>query len=153
MQPAAGLFLECSDPSDPQFGGTLLYLVEYNAEGAVGVIVNRRFGRALNELEEFRHSPSFPLYAGGPVDSGHLFFLHKRSDVIQGGQPVSGNIFWGGQFADALRGINNGTLTQDDLKIFVGYCGWNSGDLERELNAGDWLLRPGDAAEVFGTGG
>lgn len=119
------------------FENTLILLTECNEKGALGFVVNKPFHRRLNELVEFRHSPGFPLYDGGPVDREHLFFIHRCPDLIDGGTPV-GEAWYGGNFQQAVAAINNGSLTSNDLKIFIGYCGWDTGELEAELDEGSW---------------
>lgn len=131
------------------FESVVVFLAEYNAGGAVGFIVNRPFGRSLNQLEEFKHSSSFPLYEGGPVDREHLFLLHRRPDLIAEGLPVVNGIYNGGLFAAAVRAINNKTLGANDIKIFVGYCGWDAGDLEAELQEGSWVIVTESPESVF----
>jgi putative transcriptional regulator len=149
MELKAGLFLKSTDPSDPVFGTATIFLTEYNAAGAVGFMIDKPFGRSLNELEEFRHSPHFPLYAGGPVDTGHLFFLHRRPDLVDGATLVDRDIYWSGNFKSALTGINNRSLTGKDIKIFVGYCGWDAGDLEAEIAEGGWQVVDAGIESIF----
>jgi putative transcriptional regulator len=150
MQLAAGLFLHSTAaPGDPVFAGATIYLTEYNKGGAVGFVVNKPFGRYLHELEEFRHSRPFPLYNGGPVDPEHLFFLHRRPELIAEGAPVAAGVYSGGNFRQALNGINNGSLSDADIKLFVGYCGWDAGELEAEIAEGSWEVRSGEIELVF----
>ena len=150
MNIRAGLFLESMQAlEDTFFAGAVLYLSEYNNKGAVGYIINRPFGRSLHQLQEFRHSPLFPLYEGGPVDTEHLFFLHRRPDLIGESTEVAGGIYWGGNCKQAVRGINNKSLSVGDLKIFVGYCGWDTGDLEAEIEEGSWILSELGSEAVF----
>ena len=150
MQLRAGSFLKSTNALDGSFfEQTIIFIKEYNDDGAVGLMINRPFCRSLNELEEFSQSLSFPLYHGGPVDEEHLFFLHRRPDVITGTTPVSDDIYWGGDFEKAVQGINQQVLTAGDIKIFVGYCGWNAGDLEAEIEEGSWTVLDADSATVF----
>lgn len=151
MNLQAGFFLDSTGALDnTDFARARIFLSEYNATGAVGFVVNRSFGRSLNELEEFRHSAAFPLYDGGPVDREHLFFLHRRPDVITGGTPVAAGMYVGGNFRQAVTGINNRSLTATDIKIFVGYCGWDAGELEAEVEEGSWTVSEGGSEAVFG---
>ena len=150
MELQAGLFLQSTDAlHDTLFSGVIIFITEYNAEGAVGFIINKPFGRSLNELEEFRHSPSFPLYNGGPVDKEHLFFLHRCPELIGEGNFIGNGIYSGGNFRQVVTSINNKNLSAKDVKIVVGYCGWDAGELEAEINEGSWVLRDGNNDEVF----
>ncbi len=129
------------------FEKTVIYIAEYNEKGSMGFVMNQPFPRRLNELEEFKHGKAFPLHLGGPVDREHLYFLHRRPDLIPDGVEAGGNVFLGGDFKTTIRLINNGTLMEHDLKIFLGYCGWDSGELEAEIAEGSWQIL--EAATLF----
>jgi putative transcriptional regulator len=139
MQLRAGIFLKSTEAlADTLFEDSIIFITEYNKDGAVGFIINKPFGRSLNELVEFRHSIPFPLYSGGPVDSKHLFFIHSCANIIKEGKPVTSEIYSGGNFSQAVTAINNKTIGSNDIKIFVGYCGWDGGELEAEVEEGSW---------------
>lgn len=121
------------------FEGVIIYITEYNTKGATGFVVNKPFARPLNQLEEFKHGIPFTLYDGGPVDTEHLFFMHRRPDIISGGALVAGGIYVGGDFKAAVRLINSKTITAADIKIFVGYCGWDDNELDEEIAEGSWI--------------
>ncbi|AHF14715.1 YqgE/AlgH family protein [Niabella soli] len=133
---------------DDNFKQAIVVLTEYNEKGAMGFIVSQRFPRQLNELVEFRHSPAFPLFNGGPVDQEHLYFIHRRPDLIDEGQLIGNDIYLGGNFKQAVAAINNGRLTEKDVKIFVGYCGWDFGELETEVAEGYWEF-PEEPIDLF----
>lgn len=134
---------------DPQFMDTVILIAEYNDDGALGFIINRKFARLLNELVEFSSSPAFPLYEGGPVDKGHLYFIHQHNDIIQDGTLIAGDVYFGGNFKQAIQHINNNTLTTAGIKIFIGYCGWDAGDLESEIADGCWEVNAYSNELVF----
>jgi putative transcriptional regulator len=141
MNITPGTFLISSATmDDPYFKGSTVFITEYNDKGAMGFVINKLFPRKLNELVEFRHSKDFPLYAGGPVDTEGLFFLHCRPDVIEGSVFVADNIYLGGNFEQAVRGINNKSLAEKDIKLFIGYCGWDFGELDKEAAEGSWVI-------------
>jgi putative transcriptional regulator len=145
-----GLLLKSTAALDNTiFAGAAIYITECNAGGAVGFIINRSFERSIDELEEFKHSVYFPLYDGGPVDKEHLFFIHRRPDRINDGIQISGAIFYGGNFRQAINGINNKSLSAADIKIFVGYCGWDAGELEAEIAEGSWVIATGTEDYLF----
>lgn len=137
----AGTFLQGTSLLDDSFfEQALIFISEYNDKGAMGFVINKLFPRRFNELEEFKTSTAFPLYDGGPVDREHLFFIHQRPDLIKDGTPISGNICLGGDFKEAVRLINNGTITGNDIRLFIGYCGWDDQDLEAEIAEGSWQI-------------
>ncbi|WP_300604476.1 YqgE/AlgH family protein [Niabella sp.] len=136
---------------DPKFWQAVLLITEYNAEGALGFIVNKPFPRTLNELVEFRHSEPFKLYEGGPVDQEHLFFIHRRPDLIEEGAPVQSSVYSGGNFKQAVIHINRAPGAAQDLKLFIGYCGWDTGELETEITDGFWQIIPGSAELLFSS--
>lgn len=152
MKLQTGLFLKSTDAlNGTVFSQVTLFITEYNAKGALGFVLNRPFGRSLNELEEFKDSPYFPLYEGGPVDQEHLFFVHQRPDLIEEGAPVGNGMYYDGNLSQAVTAINNQSLTTNDIKIFVGYCGWDAGDLEGELEEGSWVIIEGTNALLFSS--
>ncbi|NLR82398.1 YqgE/AlgH family protein [Chitinophaga eiseniae] len=137
----AGMFLSSTPLLDDSFfERTQLFITEVNDKGAMGFVVNKLFPRKFNELVEFRHSIAFSLYDGGPVDREHLYFIHRRPDLIEGGVPVAGDIYVGGDFKAAVKYMNNKTITENDIRLFIGYCGWDSFELEEEIAEGSWEI-------------
>jgi len=144
----AGQFIYASSLLDDSiFENAIIFITEHNAKGAMGFIVNKQFSRGLTELEEFKHGIPFPLYEGGPVDQEHLFFVHQRPDLIPGGTPVTEKVYYGGDFKTAVAHINKRVLNGRDIKIFIGYCGWDNEELEAEIAEGSWSLK--DSGELF----
>jgi putative transcriptional regulator len=136
-----GIFIKSTSLLDDTiFEKSLIFIVEYNEKGAMGFIVNNEFPRKLNELEEFKHIIPFPIHLGGPVDQEHLYFVHQRPDLIEEGVQVADNIFLGGDFKSVVKNIDNNTLTEKDIKIFIGYCGWDYLELDEEIAEGSWQI-------------
>ncbi|MFL9484567.1 YqgE/AlgH family protein [Chitinophagaceae bacterium LWZ2-11] len=124
---------------DTFFEKAVILITEYNERGAMGFVINKPFPRKLNELEEFKHGIPFLLHDGGPVDREHIFMLHQRADLIPGGTLIADNIYLGGDFKKAVMHVNDKTITEKDIKLFIGYCGWDSLELESEVAEGSWL--------------
>lgn len=122
------------------FENSTILIVEKNKEGAIGFVINRPFGRSIHELAEFSYSKSFPLFEGGPVDQEHLFVLHKRPDLVSGGSSLPDGLYYGGSIDDVLEAINKKNISEKEIRLFVGYCGWDAGELEAEIAEGSWLI-------------
>jgi putative transcriptional regulator len=136
-----GTFLHSTSLLDGTFFEKAVILItEHNKKGAMGFVVNKPFPRKINELVEFQSSIPFTLFEGGPVDQEHLFFVHQRPGLIKGGELIADNIYLGGDFQAAMMYINDGTIAEEDIKIFVGYCGWDDQELEAEIAEGSWLI-------------
>ena len=122
------------------FENTIIFIVKHNEEGSTGFVTNRSFERSLHELLEFNHSKPFPLMDGGPVDRDHLFVLHQRPDLIDGGEEISNGYYLGGNMEQVIQAINTGLATIQDIQIFIGYCGWDLSELEAEIEEGSWEI-------------
>jgi putative transcriptional regulator len=150
MQIKTGILLAGSASlDDPNFDEAVIFITEHNENGATGFVVNKLFGRALNGLVEFKGSPPFPLYDGGPMDREHLFFIHRRPDLITGGTSVTDCIYFGGNFKQAIALINQRSILQTEIKIFVGYCGWDFNQLEEETAEGSWIVSDSNIEKIF----
>ena len=122
------------------FEETSILIVEHDEAGTTGFVTNKPFGKSLNDLIEFNHAKPFPLMDGGPVDRAHLFVLHKRPDLIEGGKQLTNGLYLGGNMEQVIEAINNGSATQEEIQLFIGYCGWDEGELEAELEEGSWTV-------------
>jgi putative transcriptional regulator len=140
-----GIFIKSTSLlDDTSFEKSVIFIAEYNEKGAMGFIINKVFPRKLNELEEFKNIPPFPIHLGGPVDQEHLYFVHQRPDLIEEGVLIANNVFLGGDFKSALKNIDNNMLSGKDIRIFIGYCGWDNLELEKEIAEGSWeILKDG----------
>jgi len=126
------------------FENAILLITETNDKGATGFVINMLFPRKLNDLTEFSHAQPFPLNEGGPVDREHLFVLHHRPDLIAVGEPVGEGLYLGGDMNTIIEAINNDTLTTADIRLFIGYCGWDNDELQNEISEGSWEISSGE---------
>lgn len=122
------------------FEDTTILIVEHNDEGSTGFVTNKPFGKSLHELDEFNHSKPFPLMDGGPVDRAHLFVLHKRPDLIDGGKQINNGLYLGGNIEQVVEAINNGFTKPQEIELYIGYCGWDLGELKAEVDEGSWTI-------------
>lgn len=137
--------------NDTCFEKVAVVITEHNEKGTIGYVFNQPFPRSFNELEEFKHSIPVPLYAGGPVQTDKLYFMHCRPDLINGGDVVAGDVYMNGDFKKAVQLLNNGTISIHEVRLFIGYCGWDEKELEAEIEEGSWQLTNGPVDWVFAT--
>lgn len=140
-----------ADPflKDPNFMRTVVFITEYNENGAVGFVINRQFENTLDELIPEIEGHKLPVFYGGPVQPNTLHFLHRYPDLISGGIEVAKGIYWGGDFDTVVELINSGKADPDKLRFYIGYSGWSSGQLESEMDEKTWLTADATRTLVF----
>ena len=137
----AGIYIKSTEALNGSFfEHTTILIVKHNDEESLGFVTNIPFQKSLHELIEFNQSKPFPLMDGGPVDREHLFVLHKRPDLIDGGEQVTNDLYLGGNMEQVIEAINNGGFNNQEIQIFIGYCGWDAQELEAEIEEGSWML-------------
>ena len=120
------------------FENTTILLVQHNEEGSIGFVTNKSFEKSLHELIEFNHVKPFPLMDGGPVDRDHIFVLHKRPDLVDEGEQIPNDLYLGGNMKQVIDAINTKSANKQEIQLFIGYCGWDAGELEAEVEEGSW---------------
>lgn len=148
------LLIAMPNMRDPRFEKSVIYMCVHNAEGAMGLVVNRQIdGISFPELLEQLNidtgntAPSLPVFFGGPVETGRGFVLHSADYEKSGTIKV-----------DPLIGL---TATVDILKdiaekrgprhsiLALGYAGWGPGQLDGEIQQNAWLHVPSDDTLLF----
>jgi putative transcriptional regulator len=150
-----GQFLVATDElRDPRFIRTVVYMVQHDAGGAIGLIVNRLIGEAslsilLDRLgmEGKGVNGDIRVHYGGPVEPARGFILHTTDYATEGTHVVKDGIAITVQ-PEILQAIGAGTGPRRSL-FALGYAGWAPGQLEAEIKAGAWEIVPADEALVF----
>jgi putative transcriptional regulator len=142
-----------ADPflKDPNFMRTVVFLTEYNENGAVGFVLNRQFENTLDELIPEIEGHKFPVFYGGPVQPNTLHFLHRYPEKIEGGVEVFKGVYWGGDFETVINMINSGEADPEKIRFYIGYSGWSAGQLESEMDEKTWLTAAATRNLVFHT--
>lgn len=139
---------------DPRFARSVIYVCAHNAEGAMGLVINRLFGAiTFNDLIDQLGIETGPLksdlriHFGGPVDSGRGFVLHSVDFIREGTMLVDEDVALTATI-DILRAIAEGDGPRHSL-LALGYAGWGAGQLDAEIQANGWLTAPADEAILF----
>lgn len=127
---------------DYHFARSVVLVVEHNDEGSMGIVMNKNFSNlmTLNELvPELASIPPIPLYKGGPVGRDTLFYLHTFS-YLKDALPLGNGLYVNGDFEQMKRYILAGGETQGMVRFFMGYAGWQRGQLTQEIEANTWVV-------------
>lgn len=133
------LIAEPSVIGDISFNRSIILLVEHGNNGSIGFILNKPMNLNISDLIPEIES-NFKIYNGGPVQQDNLYFIHKISDLIPESIMISAGLYWSGNFEYVLKLIKKGEINKNDIRFFLGYSGWDSNQLNNELNNNTWIL-------------
>ncbi len=149
---SGGKFLVASrNIKDPRFSESVILLVRYDIGGSMGLIINRpidaRLSDALPEIKELRNRND-SLYFGGPVSLDQLVVLYQSNSRVEESVRVFDDVFISTS-QKVLNGLIVDHRKEDKFRVYAGYAGWSSGQLDNEVLRGDWHLLQADSANIF----
>jgi putative transcriptional regulator len=137
--------------ADPSFAESVILLVHYDEESAVGLMLNRRTTVPLSKLFHGLKGAaprSDAAYIGGPVQTDTAMAL-----VRSHGKPAASARVLKDTYLlptqKALEGVLSGGVNAESLRVYAGYSGWGAGQLDNEVRLGAWYLMDGSTALVF----
>ncbi len=125
---------------DPNFRRSVVLLTEHSKLGTMGYTLNYKSPYNLQEIVPEFTGASFPIYAGGPVGSDSLHFIHRCYDKLNSGTEIINGVYWGGNLETLKVLIENNNLTESEIRFFVGYSGWDELQLQAEIDQDTWLV-------------
>jgi putative transcriptional regulator len=152
--PAPGaLLIARPSLSDPHFLRTVVFLLEHNAGGSLGLIINRPLDLRLGDLWETCPEPlrsSRACGEGGPVERHKGLLIHGYTD-IPGAFDLGVGLAVGGEDEPLSRRL--GQPRDDGLgpRLFLGHAGWGPGQLADEVAGDAWVVRRGHPSLVLDT--
>lgn len=151
--PTRGRLLVAGPPlEDPNFRRTVVFMIEHNEEGALGVVLNRPspidLADAVPQWAELAAKPP-AVFIGGPVEQGAVLGLGRlvAEDPPEGLTPVHAGIGVLDLEADPVRLVGD----VGGVRLFTGYSGWGPGQLEDELAMGGWFVVDAEPDDVTTT--
>ena len=142
--------------TDPNFNETVTYICKHDADGAIGIVVNRPLNMSLGEVVDqlnfencLGEDAGQPVMNGGPVHPDRGFVLHQSSAAFDSTFDETAEVKVTVS-QDILKSIAGGKGPKPVL-VALGYAGWASGQLESEIAANAWLSAPTSPAVLFDT--
>ena len=140
------LLISVPHMNDDIFGRSVIYICEHNLEGAMGLIINKPTDDInFKELKNVNHTNNdhfenlkLKLYFGGPILVEKIIALHTNELKIEASIPLNNKISISSG-KEILRDFEKNKNFK--YKLFLGHSGWSPGQLEREIENGDWLLQ------------
>lgn len=132
---------------DPHFNRTVVLMIQHDADGALGLVLNRPLAVTLRQIwEQLGHEPcpiDPPIHQGGPCE-GPLMALHTHADIAD--MTVMPGVHFSDDSDCLLRLASRG---DSPLRFFAGYSGWSPGQLEDEIAAHVWFTTPATPQAIF----
>ena len=138
--------------NDPIFSKSLIYICEHDNDGAMGLIINKPMisknaADIIQQTGLAQIEPPPDIYFGGPVNLEMGLILHDANYNIEGTLTISKYVALTSNKQIVLDLKNGGG--PDEFRFSFGYTGWGKGQIEREIENGDWLLMPADDDFIF----
>ena len=151
MEPVAGsLLVAAPTMADPNFARTIVLLLDASESGALGVVLNRPTElEVVDVLEPWADLVVGPgvLFQGGPVETDAALAV---ATVAADDDPVGWRRVYGSTgLVDLDAPVEILASAVSALRIFAGYAGWGSGQLEAEIDEGAWYVVPAEVQDPF----
>ena len=148
--PARGKVL-ISEPflCDHMFGRSVILLVDHTQDGTMGLVMNKPLPLFLNDLlSEIDCREDIPIYKGGPISTDTLFYLHTLENIADS-LPIANGFYLNGDFAAIKQFMAEGNSIKGKIRFFLGYSGWESGQLKQEIEENTWLVDKADIPSLM----
>ena len=149
--PSAILIVARAGLPDPNFKDSVVLVMNNVAPVPAGLIVNRPTRIPVSRLfpdVEALASLDDKVYFGGPVEVDSVSFLVLADAPPEDARKVIEGVYLSTN-VELLRKLLARDKPMEGLRIFAGYAGWGPGQLQAEIERGDWKLAPADAHAVF----
>ena len=137
--------------NDFHFRRSVILIIDHNEEGSLGVIFNKRLAIPFNEIVQGFPDFKADVYLGGPVETDRIFFIHTVGDMIPDSYKISEGLYWSGNINVLKSMIKMDLIKPHEVRFYVGYAGWDSGQLRNELKANTWLVGKFSSKQLLST--
>ncbi len=127
---------------DITFQRSVIILIEHSDSlGSMGFVTNRCSNYRLNDIiEEISCDEDIPIYIGGPLHHDRLYYIHTLGNIIPESIEIGNGLYVSGRFDTIIEYINSGHQVNGKIRFFLGYSGWEKGQLEDEVKESDWAV-------------
>jgi putative transcriptional regulator len=149
----ASLLVASPKLEDPNFARTVVLLLDHGSEGALGVVLNRPTSLDVDEILEpwqglAEMTPPAQVFRGGPVSPDAVIGLARASAAVPPDSEWRAVL---GRVGTIDLGVSpdDQPVLLAGVRLFAGYAGWITGQLESEIDDGGWFVVRAQPEDVF----
>lgn len=142
--------------ADPNFARSVTLICQHDADGAMGIVINRTseytLGDVLQQMQiasDDERLCAQAVLAGGPVHPERGFVLHDGGHAWDSSMSIAEGLYVTTS-RDILEAMARGEGPAH-VAVALGCAGWGAGQLEYELGENSWLTAPADPELLFAT--
>lgn len=135
---------------DPNFSQSVILLVQVDREnGTVGLVLNRRSEIPIAKIfPSAKHATKDAIYLGGPVGITSVQALLQLTEKTDQAVHVVDDVYVSGA-KDLIDKSIDSQADPSKFRLYLGYAGWEPGQLEAEIRLGAWSIMKGSSKIVF----
>ena len=126
--------------NDEHFARSMVLICSKNDDGCFGFVLNKYIKNKPNELIKDLPPVNSKISIGGPVDISNLFYVHSFGKEIPESIHIESGLYVGGDLNMIKRKLIEQPNQTNEIRFFVGYSGWNPGQLEEEIKNKFWIV-------------
>ena len=133
------------------FHRSVVLICQHDGDGAFGLVLNQGTKEKVGEVIVADLPDTLkdqPIYSRGPVQPSAITYLHTDVFVPHANVMPKLNM---GHSLDELVDLAESYSSTQQVRLFAGYAGWSSGQLESELTRKAWVVHPATLDIVFDT--
>ena len=125
---------------DPNFFRSVVLLTRHDKTGSLGFVLNQMSVVNVDNVIEGFTIPNLPIFIGGPVGNDSLFFIHTIGLELNKTHEIMEGLYFGGDMDHLEFMLQNNLATEEQVRFFVGYSGWDPGQLATEIQENSWII-------------
>ena len=125
--------------SDMIFYKSIILIVDETEEGHTGFILNRQGGIFLIKNKNNSFGKKYEFNFGGPV-SEHTFYIIRNHNIYNESLVIDDNLYWGNDVQLIIDKVEAGKIDLEDVLFFQGYSGWETEQLNDEIESNSWIV-------------
>ncbi len=132
------ILISTPDISGDIFSRSVVLIIEHDKNGAFGMILNKSNHQMSLQVQHLL-GRDIEIYEGGPVETERIFFIIKGIAITEEFLPINKEYYLTEDMEAVIVAVVNHVLPLENLKVFAGYSGWESQQLDEEVQNKLWI--------------